>query len=58
MLTFDLDQTLTDPVENRYSTINCGNMASTLPGHIFELSFSVHIGKHVSVFTDRLYFGT
>lgn len=58
VLTFDLDQTCTDPVENRYSTINCRNMASTLPGHIFELSSGVYIDKHVPVFTDGLYFGT
>lgn len=58
VLTFYLDQTCTDPVGNRYSTINCGNMASTLPGHIFELSSGVRIGKHVSVFTDGLYFET
>lgn len=58
VLTFDLDQTYTGPVEDRYSTINCGNMASSLPAHIFELSSGVYIGKHVSIFTDGLYFGT
>lgn len=58
VLTFDMDQTFTDSVENRYSTINCGNMASTLSARISELSSAVYIGKHVSVFTDGLYFGT
>ena len=58
MFTFDLDQTCTDPVKNSYSTINCGNMTSTLPAHIFELSSGVYIGKHVSVFTDGICSGT
>lgn len=56
MLTFDLDQTCTDPAENRCGGSNTGNMVSTLPAQSFEQSSGVQIGKHVSVFTDGLYF--
>lgn len=56
MLTFDLDQTCIDPAENRYSIFNNRNMVSVLPAHVFEWSSGVQIGKHVSVFTDGLYF--
>lgn len=57
MLTWDLDQTCTDPTENRCRIFNNGKMVSILPARIFELSSGVQIGKHVSVFTDGVYLG-